>query len=165
MKKNESAAIDFPLWQLFYRSFWAANKVREKELGPYDITPRQSAVLRLIVRLGDRATPGEISRQLFVEAHTMSEQINRLEKDGLVMRVKDLSRKNLVRIALTKKGQGLYRKSLNQKSIEVIFSGLTEQEKLQFWAVLAKIREKAVKKLGIKNLDLYPPSDPADLHE
>ena len=82
--------------------------------------------------------------------------------DGLVRRVKDLDRKNLVRIVITKKGYNLYLKIEEQKSIDKIMSVLTEEEKLELWSILAKIRGQAVKELGIKKLDLYPPADPSE---
>ena len=118
MKENESVSIDFLLWQLLHRSFGVAIKVRQKELDRYNVTIRQSAVLRVIIRIGERATPAEIARQLFLEGNSISEQLNRMEADGLVMRVKDLNRKNLVRIEVTQKGHRLYLKTLKQGSVQ-----------------------------------------------
>ena len=161
--KEESLSINFTLWQLLHRSFGAVNKVRQKELDLYGITMRQSAVLGAVLRSGEQETPTELAKQLFLEINTISEQLKRMEADGLIRKVKDLNRKNLVRIEVTEKGRKLYRKTLNRKSIDYIMSVLTEEEKLELWSILVKLRGQAVKKLGIKNLALYPPVDPAKL--
>ena len=164
MKKEKiNQNMNALLWQLLHRSHATVAKVRQKELEKYDATIRQAGVLRIVVRIGETVTPTEIAKQLFLESNTITEQLNRMEADGLVRRVKDMDRKNLVRIAITKKGHSLFLKIEKQKSIDKIMSTLTEEEKTELWLILAKIRGQAVKELGIKSKDFYPPSDLADL--
>ena len=163
MKEEETPSINFGLWQLLHRSFGATVKVRQKELDQFGITVTQSAVLRTVVRLGQQATPTEIAKQLFLESNTISEQLTRMETNGLVKKVKDLNRKNLVRIEVTQKGHGLSSKTLNRESIDYIKSVLTEDEKTELWSTLTKLRGRAMEKLAIKDLDLYPPSDYSSL--
>ncbi|MBI2850541.1 MAG: MarR family transcriptional regulator [Chloroflexi bacterium] len=153
----------FKLWELFNHSFRATAKVRQKELDRYGVTLTQSAVLRVALRLGKKATPTEISRQLFLETNSVSEQLRRMETYGLIRKVKDLDRKNLVRIEVTQQGYELYRKSRQRKYIDSVMSVLTEEEKTELWAMLVKLRAQAVKKLGMSGLNLYPPSDYTDL--
>ena len=52
--------------------------------------------------IGYRVTPAEISRRLLRESHSISQILNRMENKGLVRWVKDLERKNLVRLILLK---------------------------------------------------------------
>ena len=164
MKKEKiNQNMNALLWQLLHRSHATVAKVRQKELEKYDATIRQAGVLRIVVRVGKSVTPTEIAKQLFLESNTITEQLNRMEADGLVKRVKDLDRKNLVRIAITKKGYSLFLKIEEQESIDKIMSVLTEEEKLELWSILAKIRGRALKELGLESTDLYPPADPADL--
>jgi DNA-binding MarR family transcriptional regulator len=153
----------FKLWELFNHAFRATAKVREKELGRHGITLSQSAVLRVALRLDKKATPTEISRQLFLETNSVSEQLRRMESEGLINRVKDLDRKNLVRIEVTEKGYDIYRKSRTRKYIDSVMSALTEEEKTQLWTLLVKLRERAVKKLDMSGMELYPPSEYDDV--
>ena len=155
--------FSFKLWELFNHAFRATAKVREKELGQYGITLSQSAVLRVALRLGKKATPAEISRQLFLEANSVSEQLRRMEADGLIKKVKDLDRKNLIRIEVTQQGYELYRTSRERNYIDSVMSALTNDEKSELWAILVKLRAQAVKELRMDGLDLYPPSDFNDL--
>lgn len=151
--------LNFALWELLRLSFSSIMKARQKELDQYDITLTESAVLRVVLRLRKRATPTQISKQLFLEVQSISEQLKRMEADGLIKRINDLDRKNLVRIQVTEKGYKSYRKTRNQRTIDYIMSVLTEEEKYALWSIMAKLREQAITKLGVKHIDLYPPSD------
>ena len=157
MKKKTDSY--FALWELFNHSFRATAKIRQRELGEYGITMPQSAVLRVALRLGEKTTPAEIARQLFLEPNSVSEQLRRMETEGLIKKVKDLDKRNLVRIEVTQQGYDLYRKTRKRKYIDNVMSVLTEKEKTELWLILAKLRGQAVKKLGMNSLDLYPPSD------
>lgn len=156
---KEQVSFNFVLWQLLHRTFRAADKVRERELEQWGLTAQKSAVLRVVLRLGREATPKEISRQLVLEKNTISEQLKRMEREGLVKKVKDPDRKNVVRIEVTDRGYEFHLKTRTQSSIEKIMSALTDEEKRELWSTLSKIREKANQELGIYITNLYPPSD------
>jgi len=44
-----------------------------------------------------------------------------------------------------------------------VMSALTPGEKRLLWGMLARLREKAIRKLGIDKTTVYPPSDPGEL--
>jgi len=145
--KNPST---FDLWVLLAQTFDAIQKARQKDLSQYNIGIRQSAVLFRIQAIGDQATPAEISRWLLREPHSVSEILNRMEKAGLVRKIKDLDRKNLVRVKLTKKGREAYYKATLGQSIDELISTLSEDEQRQLWSCLQKLRDKALKKIGME---------------
>jgi len=95
---------DYELWWLILHMRRAMHKARARELLQYGITPEESAVLLVIQAIGWRATPSEISRRLLREPHSISGLLRRMEGKGLVKRVKDLDRRNLIRVTITKKG-------------------------------------------------------------
>jgi DNA-binding MarR family transcriptional regulator len=161
-KMRGSTNLDFLLWLLLHHSHSAVNKVSQKELVKYGITLPQLAVLREVLRSGEKATPAEIARQLFLESHSVSEQLRRMEEEGLIKKVRDLNRKNLVRIKVTEKGHRFLTRANDRKSIHYLMSVLSEEEKFELWLILAKLRGQAAKRLGMK-AQLYPPSDPASL--
>ncbi|UCG54658.1 MAG: winged helix DNA-binding protein [Dehalococcoidia bacterium] len=157
---RDNSDISFGLWQMLNRSRQAIVKLRQKELNQYDISMSGLSVIRTIMRLGEKATVKHISQQLFFEYHSVRELIVRLDKEGLLRKTKDPRIKNLVRIEVTDKGEALYRKSMNKPTIKQIMSALNEDEQLQLWFLLSKIRDRCVKKLKIKGLSPYPPSNP-----
>lgn len=123
-------------------------RAREKELFQIGLTPEQAAVLFVVQSTGPRVTPADISRYLLREPHSVSGLLSRMEKDGLIKKVKDLERKNLVRVALTEKGEDAYRQSSKRESIHRIMSGLSKEERQQVRASLEKLWNKALEELG-----------------
>jgi DNA-binding MarR family transcriptional regulator len=148
------------LWQMLARTNHIVSKVRQKELRQYGITMNEAIVLFTVLRLKGLATPAAISRQLFWEPHTVSEQLKSMETKGLIKKVRDLERHNLIRVAATKEGVEAYRQSARRKSTREIMSVLTKEEQIQVWSLLARIRGKAMDDLGLSGSEPFPPSDP-----
>lgn len=157
---NKQRNINFGLWLLFSRTETLVGKARYKEFDKYGIWGRCAAVLEMAIRMGEKATQAAIVNETHFERHTISEQLSRMERDGIIKRFRDLDRKNAVRIEATEKGKNIYKDTLHRESINSAFALLTEEEKLELWRILSKIREKAISDLGLKNAIIYPPSDP-----
>ncbi len=151
------------LWMLIGRTSRLIGKARQRELAKYGISVDASAVIFTVYSLGRQAIPASISRQLFLERHSVSQLLTRMEKDGLIRRVKDLERRNYVRIELTIKGRDALQRSNKQRSVKPIISVLSESEQKELWKLLAKLRDRAIKRLGLKNSVLYPPSNPDEM--
>jgi DNA-binding MarR family transcriptional regulator len=121
---------------------------REKELAQYGTSPMKIAVLFIIRKIGREATPAEISRWLVRRSHTVSGLLDRMEKDGLVTKSKNLPKKNLVRVTLTEKGKRLLRQSLKRDTEKKIFASLPQKDKAQLYTLLEKIRDRGIKLAG-----------------
>ena len=79
-------------------------------------------------------------------------------------KVKDLDRKNMVRVELTEKGDETYWRSLEKTGVLLdIFSCLSSDELAELEKYLLRLRSRAIKKLGLKrsltNSLLHPPLD------
>ncbi len=143
--KNRTEDQDYELWVLLAQTREAMFKARQKELKRYNLSPRQSAVLFIIQEIGDRVIPAEISRWLSREAHSVAEIINRMEKGGLLRKVKNLDRKNLVGIELTEKGLKAYNQSMKRESIHKIVDALSDEERQQLRSMLKTLRNRALR--------------------
>ncbi len=150
---------DYYLWVLFSQTRDAISKARERELHSQDISERHAQLLFIIELIGRNATPAKIARWLFREPHSISEIIDRMEKQGLLQKVKDLDRKNQVRIKITKKGYDVYQRSFIPKNIPDTLSVLTDDERKQFISSLMKLRKAAIKRVGIRYEVPLPPID------
>lgn len=135
---------DYELWVLLAQTREAMYKARQKELIKYELSPRQSAVLFAIQAIGDGATLTDIARLLFRELHSTSELLTRMEKEGLIEKIKDTKKGSRIRITLTKKGKEAYKQSTKRESIREIMSCLSEEERQQLWSSLKKIRDRAL---------------------
>ncbi len=157
MRDFLSVDPDYALWILLRRTSHVVWKVRERELGQYGLSAVKTGVLRIVQVIGRKATPAEISRYLLREDHSVSGLLSRMEKEGLVTKVKDLDKKNRVRIVLTEKGHKAYYQAMKGGSIHNIMSALSDEERQQFMSCLEKIRDKAFKELGwAAHHPLYP---------
>ena len=148
------------LWQIMARTNHIVSKVRHKELHQYGVNMNEAVVLFTVLRLKGLGTPANISRQLFWEPHTVSEQLKSMETKGLIKKVRDLERRNLIRVEATEKGFEAYRQSSRRQSTRETMSVLTKEEQVQLWALLAKIRGRAMEQLGLRGADPFPPADP-----
>ncbi len=148
------------LWLLLARTQHIVSKIRHKELRQCGVTINEAAVLFTILRLKRPATPAAISQEVHWEPHTVSELLKVMEKKGTIRKVRDLERKNLIRVEITDKGLVAYQKSAQRKSTRQVMSVLNKEEQLQLWTLLAKVRDKGLAQLGIEIPDVYPPSSP-----
>ena len=141
---KSSTDQDYRLWVLLNQVRDAVLKARQKELDQYNISASQAAVLLVIEAIGPKATPAEISRRVFRKPHSVSGILSRMEKKGLVRRLKDLDRKNLTRVVFTEKGREAYYQSTKRESIRQIMSSLPEEERKQLTSSLETLRDKAL---------------------
>lgn len=149
--KNDINGDMIYLWTVLHQARDAIFKFREKELQKIGISTAIAEVLFTIEDIGYRATPTEISSHLVREFHSVSSILSRMEKKGLVKKVNDLERKNLVRIYITDKGKQVYHEAKKRDSILDILSCLSETEVTQLASPLKKLRDEAIKSLGTEN--------------
>lgn len=153
----QSTDQDYNLWVLMRQTRDAMTKAREKELGRYGISSIQAAVLFTVQAIGSEATPAEISRRLVREPHSVSGLLVRMEKQGLIKRVKNLPRRNMVRVVMTKKGEAAYDLSTRRNTMHEIMTVLADDERKSLWDNLEKLRDKALKLAGIEHELPFPP--------
>jgi DNA-binding MarR family transcriptional regulator len=148
---------DYNLWVLLRQTRDAMVKARERELEKVGISSIQAAVLFTIQSIGTEATPAEISRRLVREPHSVSGLLNRMEKQGIIRRARDLPKRNMVRVVVTDKGREAYEQSTKRLSMHEIMAALSEEERNQMWGYLEKLRDKAMRLAGIGYELPFPP--------
>lgn len=149
---------DQDMWLLLTRTRYAIFRAREKELQRYGISPEIAGLLFVVQALGNKATPAAIARTILRQPHTVSAIVDRMERKGLVNKLKDLDRKNLVRIVLTEKGMSAYKQSSKRGPIHRIMGVLTPGERKNFKLYLEKLMGKARQEIGLDR-DLLPSSE------
>ena len=155
MENVTSPNDDYELWTLLLLTTRLLLKAREGELKEYGISTPQSAAMNAIQTIGDECTPAKVSRRLLKESHTVSGLLCRMEKQGLVKKNKDLDKKNLVRVSLTESGEQVYNQTIKRESIHRIMSSLSEKERQQFNSYLERLRDEALKVIGLNRLSSF----------
>ncbi len=144
----------YRLWMLLAETRSAVFKVRHKVVGKY-LPPNHTAALIAIWNWEGRISPAILSQRLFLEPHTVSELIKRMQKKGLVTKKKDPERGNIVRISITAKGQEVCNQTMGQELIRGYMSALTAEQREKLREILTVLHSKALKELGIEE-DEYP---------
>ena len=135
MKKSGGKSIDLSEQMLIIKDFIDEfyNKTvfhGEKSLNS-DLTPAQIKSFFAFEK-DDQAYPiGELGKNARVKSSTMTDMIDRLEKDGIAERTRDEDDRRVVKVRLTDKGKKIKRQfSVKMREgVEAAFAHLSEDEK------------------------------------
>jgi DNA-binding MarR family transcriptional regulator len=143
---------DHDIWVLLDQAHFAVTRSRLLELAQFNLTKEQAQVLYVLRIWGGSATMNQIASFTQRQRHSVSTLVNRMEKVGLVKKVK-VPREKVYKVIMTKKGKERYAK-VTRHSIEMVFSALSAEDKRQFVIYLNRLQKKARSLLG---LDFKPP--------
>jgi DNA-binding MarR family transcriptional regulator len=144
----------YELWLLLSRTRSAIFKARHKKFGQY-MHPNQAAALVMVWRYNGQITPAVLANQLFLEPHSTSELIDRMQKKGLVTKTRDKIRGNMVRVSITERGRRICSELVQADFIRGIMSKLSEEQRQQLWSGLSVLCRAALRELGAEGK--YPP--------
>jgi MarR family transcriptional regulator, organic hydroperoxide resistance regulator len=140
---------NYLVWVLMNQTRSAVFKAREKEIGKYRY-PNQAAALIIIWARDGKATPTLLARYLFLERHSASELITRMEENGLVTKKRDEKLKSVVRISITNKGKKTCTHFMGTEHIDEMMSALSEKERAQLKKYLVRLLKTACERLGVE---------------
>lgn len=150
-EKNLSLDSSYDLWLLIGKIRHLLYLARQKELAPYNITTRQAYVLRVMYSQGSKTTLAKIASDVNRGINTISIQMSRMEKDGLIRKSREKPKSTQLSFELTEKGIEAYRISGQIQSIRKIMSVLSEDERQQMLSMLSKLMSKAEKYTAKRN--------------
>ena len=153
-KRYDRQVMDWYLWLLLIQTKDIIQKLREKELKECGLSWANNWLLSTVVGSNEQATPSDIARIVLVKPHSVSGLINRMTKSGLVKKMKDLARRNQVRVTLTEKGWQIYNETTRRESIRKVMSALSDDEQVQLIRLLKKISLSAFTEMGEESSDI-----------
>ena len=141
-------------WERLVVTYTVLERAREVELGQAGLSLPQAAVIYFLKIAREPLTPSKLSRLIYKEPHTLSGLLSRMEAQGLVKKTKDLKRKNLVRVSLTKKGEESFKRQVNVRTVRNVTSCLSSKELASLNELLAKLYAKGIELL--REMQPYP---------
>lgn len=125
---------------------YAAWKIKLKGreiLGDFDITPPQFNAL-LTLSKHEKLTIGELSSKMFLACSTVTDLLDRMERNELVVRMKDEKDRRVVRIKVLDKGHNMIEGVLEnrRKYIRETLDGLSEEMVDSVFEVMKLLNEK-----------------------
>ena len=148
MNENEKT------WERLVVTYTILERARELELGQAGLSLPQAAVIYFLKIAREPLTPSKLSRLIYKEPHTLSGLLSRMEAQGLVKKTKDLKRKNLVRVSLTKKGEESFKRQVNVRTVRNVTSCLSSKELASLNELLDKLYAKGIELL--REMQPYP---------
>lgn len=141
------------LFTILGTTYNAMLRARKKELERSGISLRQNIALWGIKIMGQPATIAQISQIIDRDHQTTAQLLQRMEKEGLVERIRGPHKKSPITVVLTSKGEDAFRRTHEQYEVfDEISSCLSPKEIGTLKENLKRLREQAVAKSA-----LYPP--------
>ncbi|MBN1850621.1 MAG: MarR family transcriptional regulator [Deltaproteobacteria bacterium] len=143
-----SEDLDYLAYLLLVETTDEIIKLRQKQLAGYGIHYRRAALLMLLHNIHESPTAVEIAHHLCRERNSVSELLNKMERDGLIRKVHDSKKQNIIRFELTENGQKAYIQSKERRGIKQIISRISKKEQLELEGYLLALYHKALEEIG-----------------
>jgi DNA-binding MarR family transcriptional regulator len=156
MSKIEDKEYD--IWILLSRVYHLIAMLRKLELSKFSILPTQSYILFIIKALGNDTTPSNISEFVYQQRSSISDILNRMEKQGLIKKTNHSGGNKRVIVTLTNKGEKALTLSRNREYLHKVMSSLTDEEKHKLESGLELLRDSAINELSITQKTIMRPS-------
>jgi DNA-binding MarR family transcriptional regulator len=120
----------YKLWELWHITGVMMEKHAEDTLAPLNISYPQFLVLYVLNRSGKTATATDLAKQLGRNPNALSMILDRMEKNGLVRKVRNLPDRRLVRVAMTKEGREMLTTAFEstQNMIDKMFASFSDAD-------------------------------------
>ena len=109
-------------------------------LNSYTITPPQFVALQWLFEHGDM-TIGDLSNKMFLAFSTTTDLVDRMEKNELVVRIREEQDRRVVRIKLLKEGERIIEEVIKKRQdyLENVLEDFSVEEVEQFSSLLEKM--------------------------
>lgn len=136
---HDKERVAFMEKELRYISGIIKQKGREI-LNSYTITPPQFIALQWLFEHGDM-TIGDLSNKMYLAFSTTTDLVDRMEKNELVVRIREEQDRRVVRIKLLKEGERIIEEVIQkrQEYLQNVLSEFSEEEVEQFSFLLEKL--------------------------
>ena len=138
---HDPERVAFMEKELRYISGIIKQKGREI-LNSYTITPPQFVALQWLFEHGDM-TIGDLSNKMYLAFSTTTDLVDRMEKNDLVMRVREEQDRRVVRIKLLKEGERVIEEVIEKRQdyLQNVLSDFDEKEVEQLSFLLEKLHK------------------------
>jgi DNA-binding MarR family transcriptional regulator len=149
-------AIDDPslhAWFILHQVMDSLTKYEEMAYAKAGLSYQQFAVLTAVKFIKDPVKQTDVANWLDRNTNTISAIINRMEKDGLLKRIRDLEDHRAVRLVLTPKGERQFKKAMKtaKELPQEVMDCFSEEELANFRSLLERLREHTYEKRQLKS--------------
>jgi len=153
MYNYELADEALKTWMRLSQASDAVEKVMQKDLDKHDSTTTQVGFLSILDACTGSVTPGKLAKYHFREQHSVSAQLSRMWRNGLVKKTRSKADQRVVSIKMTPKGEKQLAETKQVgigQARELLASALSDAEIKQLDKLLKKVRDVALDRLEQK---------------
>jgi DNA-binding MarR family transcriptional regulator len=160
--KKKITLNEHRLWVILHQADDLMSRGEEEVLQKAGITSQQFLVLWIMEFLAEiREEPiiiADLAPILYRRLNSISLIVDRMEKNGLVKKVRDLPDRRAIRLIPTRKAERIFSAASkpNREFIKRIFSVFTDEEQETLLFLMKKLKKKLNEELEIEN----PEADP-----
>ncbi|OBW62751.1 MAG: MarR family transcriptional regulator [Dehalococcoides mccartyi] len=142
MNEFETLELEHLLWVNITQVKHSIERAWTRELKNLNLSTEKFAILHELMCLGGESTPHTLARRIVFEPHSVSAIVSRMEKDGLIIKTKDLDKKHMVRIKLSEKAIDTFYQALeiSNRVYKQMMASITREEKVELSKTLTKLR-------------------------
>lgn len=166
--ETEITPNEYHLWVIIHQIYDLITKWEDEVLTKKTISGKQFLVLWIMVYLSKVSNKPIILTDLipllYRSANSISSIIDRMEKNGLVKKARDLPDRRAVRLLITEKGEKTFKKAVTyqREMIKTLFSDLPDEELQSLLSSIRKLKKKVNETLHLNDVNTDPErSDPA----
>ena len=132
-------------WILCRQTYNLVYKCEDAVFAKAGLTTQKHAVLAAVNYIDDPVTVTEVAHWLDRNPNGISTLVDRMEKDGLVKRARDLRDRRAVRLVMTRKGNDIFKQATisGWELVQEILSCLSDEDIRTLNSLLDRMREKA----------------------
>lgn len=138
-------------WTLFAHAYLLYARTVERALRPWDLSLPQFLTLFLLKNSTRPVTPTLLATYLAQMAQSVTSLVQRMEKRGLIRRVRNQGDGRSVLLELRTEGEQMLDESFGTvlETVRHFFSPLSEERQLELEEMLEDLRDQAAMELGI----------------
>lgn len=133
-------------WLLIHQSHNLMTRSENAVFAKLGLSTRKHSVLLAIKNIPSPVTVTDVARWLDRNANGISMLVDRMVKDGLVNRVRDMPDHRAVRLVITRKGEECIEEAnrLTWQLFQNLFSEIGEEDLRKISSILEKVRGRAL---------------------
>jgi len=133
------------VWLLCHQCHNLVIRCEEVLFSNNGVTPEQHAVLMAIKYINDPVKPTDVARWIDRRPNNISLITERMEKAGLINRIRDLPDRRSIRLVMTKKGEKILRQATISRwnLVRNILSDFSPDELQLLSGLMERVRERA----------------------
>jgi DNA-binding MarR family transcriptional regulator len=150
------------LWVIFHQAYDIVTRCEDELFAKNGVTAQQFLVLWVMEFIAEATDSPviitDLAPSLYRSINSVSSIVDRMEKSGLIKKIRNLPDRRAIRLKMTPKGRQIFNQALkpSREQIKKIFSVYSEDEMKTLLFLLKKLKAKAGEECAVEPVKVDP---------